>query len=112
MSQIQGKQVSPADIEAQLITHAAVQEAAVIGVAHEDAGERAQAYICLGKSAADKSEDDVRQSIREFIEQRMAQEYWLGNRIVFVDKIPRTLSGKVLKETLKEWAREGRTGHA
>ena len=42
----------------------------------------------------------------------MAQEYWLGNRIVFVDKIPRTLSGKVLKETLKEWAREGRTGPA
>jgi len=110
---VKGKQVSPADIEAQLITHPAVQEAAVIGVAHGDAGERAQAYICLGKSAtADKSEDDVRQSIREFIEQRMAQEYWLGNRIVFVDKIPRTLSGKVLKETLKEWAREGRTGSA
>jgi acyl-CoA synthetase (AMP-forming)/AMP-acid ligase II len=103
---IQGIQVAPVDIEARLLTHPGVEDAAVIGIPDETAGERPQAYVVRSpKGKAFDSEKDLRLSINKEIEAALNSTHWLGNRIVFIDEIPRNLSGKVLKEVLKERAR-------
>lgn len=99
MIKVSGFQVAPAEIEAVLHGHPAVVDCAVFGVADERAGEVPVAAVQLSPGA-DVSPDDLQQLVADSL-----AGYKRLHRVVVVDAVPRTPSGKVLRRTLRdEWA--------
>jgi fatty-acyl-CoA synthase len=88
--------VFPSEIEELLITHPAIEEAAVIGVPDAEFGQRLAAYIVLAPGAS-LSQD----AIREFIAANLAR-YKVPRDITLVSELPRNPTGKVLKRALRE----------
>ncbi|KAL6886027.1 putative AMP dependent ligase/synthetase [Trichoderma evansii] len=102
MIKVKGNQVAPGQIEAYLIQHAAVAETAVIGIPDEVAGERALAFVVREPSyKPDMSEADLRRAIRDYNDQELPEVCRLQDRIVFIDQIPKSASGKMLKRELR-----------
>lgn len=95
-------QVVPADIEAHLILHPGIVDAAVIGVLNEVSGERAQAFVVRSPSVmTDLHEEDMKESINEHVQNDLDETHWLHDRIIFLKEIPKSQSGKILKKDLK-----------
>ncbi|MDA0237353.1 MAG: 4-coumarate--CoA ligase family protein [Proteobacteria bacterium] len=95
-----GMQVAPAELEALLLTHPAVSDAAVIPVADEEAGELPKAVVVIKKGLSVSAEE-----IMGFVSQRVAPHKKI--RIVeFVEQIPKSASGKILRRVLIQKERE------
>jgi 4-coumarate--CoA ligase len=91
-----GFQVAPAELEGLLLTHPAVADAAVVGLPDEEAGEVPVGYVVL------KPDQSVNESeLRTFIGDQVAS-YKQLRRVVFLDAIPKSPSGKILRRILKE----------
>ena len=85
-----GYQVAPAELEALLLTHPAVADAAVIGVPDEEAGELPKAFVVLkGEATAD--------DLMEFVAGQVAP-YKKLRLIEFIPQIPKSSSGKILRQ--------------
>ena len=95
-----GENVYPREVEDALYQHAAVAEAAVIGVPDEKWGEAVKAVVVV-KDGESASEEDL----LEFCRGRLGG-YKRPRSVDFVDALPRNPSGKVLKKDLREpyWA--------
>jgi acyl-CoA synthetase (AMP-forming)/AMP-acid ligase II len=92
---VKGFQVAPAEVEATLQTCPGVADAAVIGIPDDEAGEVPLAFVVR------KAETGVdAESIAGFLRERLAT-YKQPSRIVFVDAIPKSASGKILRRVLK-----------
>jgi acyl-CoA synthetase (AMP-forming)/AMP-acid ligase II len=93
-----GFQVPPAELEALLLTHPAVADAAVIGVADDEAGEIPVGYVVLkeGQSVTDAD-------IMQFVAGQVAT-YKQVRRVIFTDVIPKSASGKILRRLLRDQA--------
>jgi fatty-acyl-CoA synthase len=91
-----GEWISSVDLENALMSHPAVQEAAVIGVPHPKWLERPLACVVLKKGAS--ATDD---ELRAHLEQKFAK-WQLPDAFVFVESIPRTSVGKFQKTRLRE----------
>ena len=105
MIKVKGSQVVPGDIETVLRAHPAVDDVAVIGVPDESAGERAMAFVVRSKvGMADHDDEDVRDCLDEYVQDRMDETHWLHDRIGFVEALPKSSNGKVLRRTLRERA--------
>ncbi|GAA3125383.1 hypothetical protein GCM10017687_44720 [Streptomyces echinatus] len=90
-----GEKVSAEEVERQLRTHPAVQDAAVIGVADTVLGERTYAFVVL-------TEADVRPAaMKEFLRGRGLAAYKIPDRLIAMPQLPRTPMGKVDKKTLR-----------
>lgn len=96
ISQVKGFQVPPAELESIFREHPLVNDAAVIGVSHETKGETPKAFLVL-KSGEKCSEKEL----REYVNQKVAA-YKQVDDIIFVDSIPKSASGKILRRVLKE----------
>ncbi|WP_327696683.1 4-coumarate--CoA ligase family protein [Streptomyces sp. NBC_00459] len=92
-----GFQVAPAELEALLLTHPGIADAAVIGVYNEDNNEVPHAYVVRQPSAADLSEGEVMMYVAE----RVAP-YKRVRHVTFIDGVPRAASGKILRRRLRE----------
>lgn len=91
-----GFQVPPAELEALLVTHPAVADAAVIGVPDDEAGELPKAFITLKEGESTSAEE-----IQSFVADKVA--HYKKIRIVqFVDAIPKSASGKILRRMLRD----------
>ncbi len=103
-----GVNIYPAEIEAALLLHPAVQDAAVVGVAHATWGEVGVAFVVTrpGKSAA-------AEELSSFLMQRLAR-FKVPKEFILVDSLPRTAYGKVVKRELQEQyqRRRGASAHA
>jgi acyl-CoA synthetase (AMP-forming)/AMP-acid ligase II len=93
-----GFQVAPAELEAVLLTHPCVADAAVIPSPEEEAGEVPKAYVVL-RAPAEAEE------IMEFVAERVAP-YKKIRLMEFIEQIPKSPSGKILRRVLKERERE------
>jgi len=91
-----GYTVFPAEVEATLLTHPAVAEAAVVGVPHAELGEEVVAFATLRAGAG----APVEQLVLHCKERLAAYKY--PRRIVIVDQLPKGATGKVLKARLVE----------
>src|ERR1051326_3003186 len=89
-----GFQVAPAELEAVLLTHPAVADAAVIPARDDEAGEVPKAFVVLKSEA---SEDEL----IDFVADRVAR-YKKIRMVEFIDQIPKSLSGKILRRVLVE----------
>ena len=91
-----GFQVPPAELEALLLTHPAVADSAVIGIPDDEAGELPKAFIVL-KPGAEATADDL----QSFIKEQVAS-YKQIRIVTFVDDIPKSASGKILRRLLRD----------
>ncbi|KAK3596666.1 hypothetical protein CHS0354_038898 [Potamilus streckersoni] len=93
-----GYQIAPAELEAILCTHPAVEDAAVMGIrAGEEVGEIPQAFVVCKKNIGVKEEELV-----AYVSENVAPYKKIRGGIKFVDQIPKTASGKILRRLLKE----------
>lgn len=91
-----GYQVPPAELEALLLTHDKIADAAVIGVHDSEGEEVPKAFVVRQEAGADLTEDDV----MAFVAERIAPHKKV--RVVeFVDAIPKSASGKILRKDLR-----------
>jgi len=91
-----GVNIYPAEIEAQLLLHPGVADAAVVGVEHETWGEVGVAFF-----VAVAGEDPTSQDLAHFLEQRLAR-FKVPRRFVRLTDLPRTAYGKVVKPELRK----------
>jgi fatty-acyl-CoA synthase len=91
-----GENLFPGEVEELLITHDAVEEAAVIGVDDTEFGKRLAAFVVL-KPDHSLSEDDI----RDFVKVNLAR-YKVPRDVSFIAELPRNPTGKVLKRRLRE----------
>jgi fatty-acyl-CoA synthase len=96
-----GEWISSIDLENALASHPTVAEAAVIAAPHPKWGERPLAII-VAKAGATPSAEVLRAHLAPRF-----PAYWLPDGYVFVDEMPRTSTGKVLKAALRERYRGG-----
>ena len=95
-----GFQVPPAELEALLLTNDAVADAAVIPVPDDEAGEVPKAFVVL------KPDRDITaEGLMEFVADQVAT-YKQVRRLEFVDQIPKSASGKILRRLLRDRERE------
>ncbi len=94
-----GYQVPPAELEAVLISHPAVADAAVIPKLDEEAGEVPKAFVVLkGEATAEV--------IMAFVAERVAPHKKI-REVEFIEEIPKSASGKILRRVLVERQRAG-----
>lgn len=91
-----GEWISTMELENQAVSHPDVAEAAVIGIHHPTWQER-PLLIVVAKEGATVTADDLMQ----FLGERVAK-WWLPDDIAFVDELPHTATGKLLKTKLRE----------
>ncbi len=91
-------QVAPAELEAVLLSHPAVADAAVIPSPDEAAGEVPKAFVVL---KAGTEADVTPDAILAYVAERVAP-YKKVRRIEIIDSIPKTASGKILRRLLVE----------
>ncbi|XP_068212910.1 uncharacterized protein [Palaemon carinicauda] len=94
---VKGFQVSPSELELILLSHKGISEAAVIGVPHERTGEAPRAYVVPVPGA----NLDAKQ-LHEYVKERVVPYKQVTGGIVFVDSLPRNLTGKLLRKKLQE----------
>ncbi|MFE0685672.1 4-coumarate--CoA ligase family protein [Streptomyces sp. NPDC058961] len=92
-----GFQVAPADLEALLLTHPAIADAAVIGVYDADGNEVPKAFVVRQAGAPDLDADEV----TAYVAERVAP-YKKIRRVEFVATVPRAASGKILRRELRQ----------
>ncbi len=91
-----GYNVYPREVEELLFEHAAVADAAVVGIPDDRRGETIKAYV-VPRPDADVSEEDI----KEYCLSNLA-EYKHPREVEFVEELPRTTTGKVQKFKLEE----------
>ena len=99
---VKGNQVAPAELEAHILAHSFVFDTAVIQVPDDQAGEVPKAFIVKSPRTLGKSDADVAQAIAKHVEDHKARYKWLKGGIEFIDTIPKSASGKILRRLLRD----------
>jgi len=90
-----GYQVPPAELEALLLTHPAIADAAVVAFPDEDAGEIPRAFVVLQANAvADRDE------IMAYVAARVAPHKRI-RMVEFIESVPKSAAGKILRKDLR-----------
>ena len=104
---ISGHRIGTMELESALVKHSAVAEAAVIGRPHPVKGEEAVAFIVLrdGFTPSEKLRKDIEDYIRKTI-----GSIAVPGLILFVSKLPKTRSGKIMRRVIKAIVTESEIG--
>ncbi|KAI4282590.1 MAG: hypothetical protein L6R35_005368, partial [Caloplaca aegaea] len=102
---VKGFQVAPAELEAVLLEHDAIADAAVVALHLHDI-ERPRAYIVLKPEARRVTQEA---DIHAWIETRISTHKYLTGGIAFVEEVPKSPSGKIIRKELREWAKRDAT---
>ncbi len=97
-----GYSIFPAEVEAVLLTHPAVAEAAVIGVQHGELGEEVAAFVALKPRASTRPEDLV-----AYCRERLAS-FKYPRQVTILPELPKSATGKILKASLPAARRAAR----
>jgi len=92
-----GLQVAPAELEAILLDHPSIADAAVIPVPNDEAGEVPKAFVVVkeGKTL-------VEREVVEYVEKRVAHHKRIRGGVEFIAQIPKSASGKILRRILRD----------
>lgn len=99
-----GHQVAPAELEAHLLSHPAVADCAVIQVPDDRAGEVPKAFVVksAAAAAAGQSDDEVARALLKHVEAHKAPYKWIKGGVEFLDVVPKSPSGKILRRLLRD----------
>jgi acyl-CoA synthetase (AMP-forming)/AMP-acid ligase II len=89
-----GENVFPREVEDLLSDHAEIEEAAVVGVADEQFGQRLKAFV-VPRNGAQLDEETVKQYVKENL-----ARFKVPREVIFLEELPRNATGKVLKREL------------
>ncbi len=101
MLKVGGIYVSPVEVEAALITHPAVLEAAVIGKADEEKLIKPVAYVVL--QAGQVPSSGLAEELQQHVKSRLAP-YKYPRWIEFIEELPKTATGKIQRYKLRQLA--------
>ncbi len=101
MLKVSGIYVSPFEVEATLVQHPAVLEAAVIGVTDAEGLTKTKAFVVLTAGAKATEEE-----LKAFVKDRLAP-YKYPRQITFVDELPKTATGKIQRFRLRALEAQG-----
>ncbi len=99
MLKVGGLWVSPLDMEHTLMEHPRVAGVGVVGITQQGASRIAAYVQCAGEPA----DDALAEELRTWCKQRL-RRYEYPHVVKFVEELPRTLTGKVQRFRLREWA--------
>ena len=95
-----GERVGPFEVESALVQHPAVAEAGVIGKPDPARGHIVKAYISLRLGFL--ASDDLKKEIADFVKKNLAA-HAAPREVEFVEKVPKTRSGKIMRRVLRAW---------
>ncbi len=95
---VAGHRIGTMEVESALVDYPAVAEAAVIGKPHEIKGESIKAFVILkkGYEPSEKLIEEIKQHVRQVL-----GPIAVPDEIEFVEKLPKTRSGKIMRRVLK-----------
>lgn len=99
MIKYKGFAVAPAEVEAVLLEHPAVKECGVVGRPNTDAGEIPVAFVALRDGFVDSHK--LQEELCSFVADRLTH-FKQPREVHFVDVVPKTASGKVLRRELRK----------
>lgn len=99
MIKVRGHGVAPAELEDALLGHPKVADAAVIGIPHDYSGEVPRAYVVTVPGVAQN--DATVLELQQHIESLKARYMRLAGGVEFVDAIPKSAAGKILRKALR-----------
>ncbi|MEW5880412.1 MAG: benzoate-CoA ligase family protein [Pseudomonadota bacterium] len=99
MLKVSGQYVSPFEVEATLVQHPAVLEAALIGIADEHGLTRPKAFVVLKDRT--QASDALAEELKQFVKARLAPHKY-PRLIEFIDELPKTATGKIQRFRLRE----------
>ena len=94
-----GYRIGPQEVENALIEHPAVQESAVVGLPDPDRGQVVSAFVVLAPGF--EPDDALVLELQEHVK-RITAPYKYPRRIEFVGSLPKTVSGKIRRDVLRE----------
>ncbi|MDR1952597.1 MAG: AMP-binding protein [Elusimicrobiota bacterium] len=94
-----GYRIGPFEVESALIEHPAVLECAITGVPDEERGEIVKATVILAKGY--EANDALAEELQEYVKKTTAP-YKYPRLIEFVSELPKTISGKIRRVTIRE----------
>jgi len=97
MVNVGGFKVYPREVEDVLFEHPSIKEAGVIGIPDEFSGEVVKAFVVL----KDPTKSPTEKEVIDFCQSHLAK-YKVPKEVEFVDELPKTLIGKVLRRKLRE----------
>ncbi|KIW44432.1 uncharacterized protein PV06_02903 [Exophiala oligosperma] len=100
---VSGLQVAPAELEAILLQHDDIADAAVVGITSGEE-EFPRAYVVL--KDMNPEHRPTERSIQSWVEERVAKHKRLQGGVAFVKEIPKLASGKIQRKTMREWAKQ------
>ena len=95
---VAGHRLGTAEVESALVAHAAVAEAAVVGIPHEVKGDVPKAFVVL--KIGFKASDELKAELKEWVSKEIGP-IARPEDIEFRDKLPKTRSGKIMRRLLK-----------
>ncbi|KAF5972463.1 putative phenylacetyl-CoA ligase [Fusarium bulbicola] len=107
---VKGNQVAPAELEAHLLSHPFVADCAAIPVPDDLAGEVPKAFVVKDASTGDRSDEEVKIPICKYVESHKAKYKWLQGGVGFIETIPKSPSGKILRRVLQTREKEKSAG--
>ncbi|SCO52779.1 related to phenylacetyl-CoA ligase [Fusarium fujikuroi] len=99
MIKVRGHAVAPAELEDLLHGHPKVKDAAIIGISDDYSGETPRAFVVLADGVHGGPE--VVKELQDFVAERKAKHKRLSGGVEFMDQIPKSPSGKILRRVLK-----------
>ena len=101
-------QVAPTEIETILLDHPSIVDCAVIGIESKQPGEEhtelPRAYVV--RRPGTREQDLTEDMVKEYVKPKLARYKWLEGAVRFVEVIPKSANGKILKRILKEEAKK------
>jgi len=103
---VKGMQVAPAELEAHLLTHPAVNDCVVIGIPSDREGEVPKAFVVKSAAAAKDSDAALKKDIMLYVEKHKSDHKKLRGGVEFIDVVPKSPSGKILRRLMRDQEKE------
>ena len=109
MIKVKGISVAPAELEDLLLGHEKIEDTAVLGIPDDYSGELPKAYVVLKPGVQGQASEALGQELMKYVQQKKVRHKWV-KEIEFVDEIPKSPSGKILRRVLRAQAKSGKKG--
>ena len=103
---VRGFQVAPAELEELILHNEHVQDVAVVQVPDDVSGELPRAYVVLKPSA--NPEEVTEEYLKDWVKERVSPHKRINGGVMFVEQIPKSASGKILRRILRDESASGK----